>query len=443
MNRPKQQQQVPQSDAFEWGWGRDRYGNKVWMKHPRKYYPHHRRPILQIGNGADNGNNSNTYNGNQQQQQQQQQQEYYAEDDYSDEGYGAFDDGGEYDAQDNNQNDGQFQGMASSVDSLKDKTPLHHAMFANMSNEELAMPAKVKFETVIFEASREIRMSQLIGKDMKLKNNGTLTFSRENGHLEPISATCKKHVIGAPISQARNDLVSEIGLEIYGNYSKKLLVSIPTIGAIGDEYFRDGANHVNFTIPAGALSLTTPFKVSLKRDITNNQIAFATVFDSTSPDTMEADIAHVKGRDFSYVPLTHSIMHYWNRDHPESAITEETADPSLGGDVKMKTADVMKYLEIAKQSVSSKLSLGNVTTNAMVVISACEPTESKMSLRSKEGSALKQATPFMGLADANYYLGKGASENAKSRFLDTPFQFDMTLTFKYVKLDDSPIEFVK
>ena len=442
VNKTQQQQQIPQENLG--GWIRDKYGNKIWVpwraKKGRGHHHNHNdqnQVILYNQPQQQQMNNNRPYNT---QQQQQQQQQYYTEEDGSSEGYGAFDEDTE--GQPNSS-------LGASVDATTNtpvNLPPHLARFKNMTQQELEEPAKLKLQTVVFEASREIRMSQLLGKDMKLKNNGTVVFSRENGHLEPIQATCQKHVFGVPLTQARNDLVSGVEVKIWGNYNKKLLVSLPTIGAIGDEHFRDGANHVNFTIPAGSLSENKPYTVSFERDITNGQIAFATVFDSPSPDTMDAGIAHVAGRGISYVPLNHAIVHYWNADpaNRDNILTEETVDVSPNGDIIMETTNVEKYLTIAKKGVNSNLSLGNVTTNTMVVISACEPTESKqMTLRANANGASKQVTSFMGLADSNYYLGKNATQTAKDRFLDTPFRFDMELTFKYVKLDGTPIEHAK
>lgn len=449
VNKTQQQQQIPQENLG--GWIRDKYGNKIWVpwraKKGRRHHHHHNDQnqvvLYKQPQQQQTMNTNRPYNA-------PQQQEYYAEEDYSEEGYGAFDEDSNYETQEGG-GGGQFNSsFNANSDAATTNTavnlPPHLARFKNMSQQELEAPAKLKFQTVVFEASREIRMSQLLGKDMKLKNNGTIVFSRENGHLEPIQATCQKHVFGVPLTQTRNDLVSSVEVKIWGNYNKKLLVSIPTISAIGDEHFRDAANHVNFTIPAGSLSENKPYTVNFERDITNGQIAFATVFDSPSPDTMDAGIAHVAGRGISYVPLNHAIVHYWNADpvNKDNILTEETVDVSPTGDIIMETTDVEKYLTIAKKGVNSNLSLGNVTTDTKVVISACEPTESKqMTLRANANGALKQVTPFMGLADANYYLGKNATQTAKDRFLDTPFRFDMELTFKYVKLDGTPIEHVK
>ncbi len=460
--RPQKQEPQSENLGAGWHWVNTPYGKKkVWRGHRNHHddydYYGPRRPR---GIWPFTGQNQ------QQVQQQQQQQSYtsklsaygnafnaqpqqaqeYEQDYYEQENYGE-DYGGSFDEEYAD----QFQQQQQQTLPLQKQvasTPLSqkHDVFAKMTDAELALPANVEFHTVTYEASREITPSQLIGKDMKLKNEGKLVFSLANKHLEPIQATCRKDVYGVTNSKARNDLVKKVKISLTGNYNKKLLISLPTISAIGTELWRDGANHINFTVPAGALSDGKTFTVEYERPIPNGVIAFANVFDAPTPDQMEESIVHVKGRDYSLVPFTHSIIHYWNADHMNDGLahTEETLDEKLGGDVRMLTSDVMKYLEIAKNGVNETVSLGNVTTDTMILLSACEGSESKlMTLRSNKDGTQTAKTQFMGLADANYYLGKNASGPAKERFMETPLRFDMTATFEYLKLDGTPIKLKK
>lgn len=379
--------------------------------------------------------------------------EYYGTNNGVDNDYGDAYDNENYDESfdDEYQQQQQFNGKQQQQmgQQVQPQMPAHHAMFAKMSPEELARSANVKFRKVTFEASRQIKPSQFLDRESKkLKNRGELILSVANKHLEPINASHKQDVFGVHNSKAKQDLVRRIDVAILSDYKGKLLLSIPTIGAIGTELFRNGANHFNYTIPAGALSLDKPYILSFERDITNGVVAFTNIFDSASPDTMEDKICHVSGRDYSLVPFKNIVINYWNLEHMNDglAITEATLDPQLGGDVRMKTADVKRLLNVARESVTTKISLGNVTTDPMIVISAVEPTESKqMSLRAKEGGeGAERAYQFMGLADATCYLGKHASEAKKEKFMDTPFTFDLTASFEYLKVDGStPIEFNK
>lgn len=468
------QQQAPESSDMGGAYYTNEYGERVWIPHHRRRHHHHqyapqRRPLFSIGQQQQapikqqqalntrapyGNNNAVKYQQQQLPQKQQQQQpqidQGYYDDELSDEYSNSYDE--EYDQQ-LDQNYGaapvvekpqqQQQGFQSQAITAQQT---QHEIFANMSKEELKNPANVKFRNVTFEASRTIRPRQLINKvDNTLKNGGQVVFSLQNGHLEPVEASNKGDVYGVALNESRQDLVKRVTLSLTSNYNKKLLVSLPTIGAIGSELFRNAADHVNFTIPAGALNEKVPYVKVFEREVPNGVIAFTNFYNSPSHEAMESTIAHVKNRGFSYVPFKNGIIHYWNRDHMTDglAFLEENLDPELNGDVKMLTSDVMKYLEIAKSAVSEKISLGNVTTDAKVVLSACEGTESKQyTLRAnKEGQALtSQMKSFMGLADADHHLGKDASQTQKDRFMDSPFKFDLTITFDYIKLDGTPIE---
>ena len=229
-----------------------------------------------------------------------------------------------------------------------------------------------------------------------------------------------------------------------------MIVSFPTVDAIGTEFFRGKAPYVNYTIPAGALDENKVYEFIFERNITNGVIAFANVFKSPSPDTMDNTIVHCKGRGYSLVPYDHAIIHYYNQDHLNDgkAITENSIIGSnLDQDVKIPTDEVMKYLEIAKNGNAQKFSFGNVTTDMIVVLSVPEPTESKVSAMRLNGntkdSKKSASSTFKGFADSDYFLGKNASVKEKEKFMDTPFKFDMRITCEYVKLDGKEIEFIK
>lgn len=428
MSRPSQArgQQVPESDDYghwpgRYGRGRrHRGGYDDRHHHPHYYHDERRRPILQIGD--KNG---------------------YAEDDYGrTTDYNGFDDADEP-GYANNIAPQQKQQTRATVNTNENRVQSKCDHFASMADIDLQKPAKFQTQTVVFEASREYTPSQFFDSNGNLKADGKLIFSASKNHLKPIRATCQADVYGVTPSDVREDLVSEVELKIWGNYNKKLLISIPTIGALEGEHFREAADHVNFTVPANTLALDKPYILTYNRDdvITNGTLAFANSYKSTSPDVMDKDIAHVNGRGISYVPWNHSIMHYYNMDHANDGLAVFEEPPAdMKGDVIIQTKDVMTYLAYAKQSVAKVVSLGNVTNAPQIVIEACEPQERiNMASRLSENGAA--ALPkFTGLADAMCYYGKAYNEEKQVTYMNKLFNFEMVATFKYAKLGKGPIK---
>lgn len=467
MSKP-QQQSSNYGNRYHDGGYYDRQGN--WIdrprrRHPREYYPPPRQyvpePVVYL-NPYDNKApltqtpTASSAAGKQGfskplgAMQQEDEEDFYGDDYYYDDGY-SFEDDEAY-AQ-------QEQAAQQQQQSVEEQNPhlsalaAKHAPYQAMTDDELLQDAKLKYDTIVHEADRSISPGQLLDKNMTMKNNGEIVFSIANGHLVPVSGTCKKDI---PLSREnrsdlKNDLVESITVSMTSNFPKKLLVSFPNIASIGDEFFRGDAKHVVHTIPAGALSENKPYEFTFKRTITNGIAAFAATYDSPSPDSMNSSICDT-GRGYCLVPFTHSIIHYYNKDHQNDglAITEDKLNATLGGDVKMDKKDVDKYIEIAKNGINEKISLGNVTSDMKVVLSVPAPTShTVMSSRlnaantNKELSGKLQAPTFLGFADVNYILGKDAGEGARERFMKTPFKFDMTIKVNYLKLDGRAIEHVK
>jgi hypothetical protein len=312
----------------------------------------------------------------------------------------------------------------------------------DMTDEEFMKPADIKWATVTFEAGRHIAPISMLDEKGQLKNKGNIVFALTNQHLTPISASVKRDFFGLgnaatgvpqPSAQqlaAKNDLVSYLEVSIMSSYKGKMLISFPTVPSIGEELYRNGANHVNYTIPAGVLSEDKPYVfTALNREIPFGSLAYSTNFDSAAPDMMESSITHVQGRGYSLVPFNHPIVLYYNKDHMDKPITEENCLAHLGNDVQMATDDVMHYLEVAKNTVGSKLSLGNITTNFAVLLSAIEPTDFKST----------QKREFLGFADT-WMLGKNASAQQREAHLKTKHSFDITVKAGYFKLDGRPLE---
>lgn len=310
----------------------------------------------------------------------------------------------------------------------------------DMTDEEFMKPADIKWATVTFEAGRHIAPISMLDDKGQLKNKGNIVFALTNEHLTPINASVKRDFFGltantaAPPSPqqlaAKNDLVSYLEVSIMSSYRGKMLISFPTVPAIGEELYRNGANHVNYTIPAGVLSEDKPYVfTALNREIPFGSLAYSTGFDSAAPDMMESSITHVQGRGYSLVPFNHPIVLYYNKDHMDKPITEENCLAHLGNDVQMATDDVMHYLDVAKNTVGSKLSLGNITTNFAVLLSAIEPTDFKST----------QKRPFLGFADT-WMLGKNATAQQREAHLKTKHSFDITVKAGYFKLDGRPLE---
>lgn len=407
-------------------------------------------PVVYLNPYERNPSYGKSFGAQQQQQHPPQQQPYGCADDmyYEDEPY--YED--EYEARSYEEDDAYAQQQLQ-LQSQADENPYaaalkaKHAPYENLNADDLLKPANIKYDTINFEASRELRPRQLFAKDSltSLKNGGKIIFSMENQHLKVIGGTCERDI---PTDfkkriTTKNDLIESFKVTITSNFTKKLNLEFPGVTKIGREYFRDNAPHFVHTIPAGSLSESTPYTFTFKRKITVGQIAFAATYDSPSPDSMDATITPLKN-GFSAVPFTHAIVHFYNKDHKNDglAITEKSLNSILDGDVKMLTSDVKKYLDIAKGGIGQSVSLGNVTGDMVVVLSVPEPTDS-IKLNTYLGSQNKPLKPFLAFADANYVLGRDASDQKKEKYLDSPLKFEINIDANYAKLDGREIEFIK
>src|ERR1700761_1142780 len=142
----------------------------------------------------------------QQQQYSQQQQQYAQQQQYEDEqqqyvdynyetDYVSYEED-QYQQPIQQQQFQQFQGQANTSSPSTNNTVLaKESPFLQLTDEELLLPANIRYETVTFEAGRQIAPRQLLGKDdLKLKNKGEIIFSLANGHLEVIGASCNRDI---------------------------------------------------------------------------------------------------------------------------------------------------------------------------------------------------------------------------------------------------------
>ena len=329
-----------------------------------------------------------------------------------------------------------------------------YSPFEALTDDEFLQPANVKYSKATFEAGRNISGAMLIDATTgRLRNKGTIIFSMENGHLRAINGSYKldfaplKAGVNALVSKARNDLVKSITVTMSSTYLGRLLLSFPTVAAIGNEMYRNNADHVNYTIPAGVFAGGKPYTFTvLDREIPTGVIAFTSVFNSTAPDTMDAEIVHT-GRGYSLVPYNHTIVHYYNKEHENDglAITEDSLMEHLSGDVQMDTETVMRLLAQAKQAVSTNISLGNVTTDMQVRLEAVEPTDYTTKLQRLQKQVqvtgnkglLDSMAPYMAFADTQYTLGSNATTEQKQAHLNRIHTFDLTITTEYLKVDGS------
>lgn len=449
---------TPQPYSFECrmgadGWCNNREHPRYYHEYPHGHHQHHQQGHVKTypqGGGRQGGSAGGGYTQPQQtpltttpeqQQQQQYQQDYSEYQTGYEEYYGQQDYGYGYGYGENYEQQLQQQPLQTQAKekplSKKEETlsPLaaRFARFSKMNDVELAQVAPIKYLNVAFEAVIDFTPGSMIAKDNTVIDGGELTYSRRKQNLTLMSATCEPHIYQK--SLARNDLVQQLEVSITGNYPKRLLLSFPTIKKIDKEGFRNGADHVNFTIPQGVLKPDKPYTMNIERNVTNGMVGYATVFEDPSPDNMSQSISNRRDGT-SLLPLNHAVVHYWNVEHATDGLakTEKDIIPGLGMDILMKTTDVNKFLEIAQKGVSNKISLGNVTSDIAMVLSPIEPIE----LQQFNLNAVAQGKPqkaFAGFADPAVMWGKNFTLEQKNGYLNTTYHLDVTIKAKYVKLD--------
>ena len=422
------------------------------------YYPAPRQPAIYLKPYAG-GYAQQAPMGNFAAQPQQQQDnqgygqdaydDYYDEQqgvagDYYDDYYSYDEDEGAYGAPQAQQ---QQQQVAAPQNPFLAELAAKHAPYQDFSDEQLTQEAKVKYDTIEHKGVRTVIPKQFLDANGKLKNQGNVILALSNGYLQPSFATRKSDVVSTtermknltkgPLT--KNDLVESFTIEITSNFPQELDVSFPNIPLIDDEFYGENVAHVKHTIPAGAL-LKGPYSWTFKRTITNGIIAFTDIYESPAPDTMESSISTLKN-GYSLVPFRHAVVYYWNKEHATDgkAILESQLEPVLDGNVKMLTTDVEKFLKIAGEGVSGKISLGNVTSDIMVMLSVPEPSEHavmrhRMAAKAATGDLKQVAPEFKGFADANYILGANAAkEGAVKRFMEERYTFAVKMRSNYLK----------
>jgi hypothetical protein len=311
----------------------------------------------------------------------------------------------------------------------------------------LTKTADIKFSSVEYEAHRAIKPIEFFSrKTGELKNKGSITLSVEKGHFERIRGTNTLDFQNIRPDQkgGNHDLIKSIKLTMVSNYPQTMVVSFPTISAIEGEFFRDGKNYVNHTIPAGTFSSSNSRyeKVILNRDITNSSKEYANYYSGYNPDNMDSGIYHLKNH--IVLSLNNPALMVFNTKYPKLAVTEPNVKEfHSSNDVMIDKTKGLECLKIAKEKIGNKVSLGNCNDKFKVIISAVMPYERKASHE-------KGKDTFQGFGDVKHIIASspnlsGLSTHPETKlplaehFQQQPLIFDVWCEFEYVRLDGKSI----
>lgn len=316
------------------------------------------------------------------------------------------------------------------------------------TSNHLSQTADIKYSTVEYEAHRVVKPSEFFSsKTGELKNKGSITLSVEKGHLERIRGTNATDFSNLRPDQkgGRHDLIKSMKLIVVSNYPQTMVLSFPTISAIEGEFYRDNKTYVNYTIPAGTFSSNskTRFeKVILDRDITNSSKEYANYYSGYNPDNMEHKIHYTS--EYMILPMSNPTLLVFNTRYPKEAVLRPNAKQFKNtGECFIPIEKGKECLEIAKEKIGKKISLGNCNDKFKVVISAVMPYERKAA--HEKGKDL-----FKGFGDVKHIIAAnpnftGLSHHPDSKlpmqehFQNSTITFDVWVEFEYVRLDGKQI----
>lgn len=314
---------------------------------------------------------------------------------------------------------------------------------------DLHAEADIAYSTIEFKGNRVFQYRDFLTQEGKLKEKGDyakggLIFSFKRGSLIATQA------IGEDIKSKdiSSDLVKTLVLKVSTNYPGALLFSFPTINKLEKEHFatfksNGDSQYVTFLVNKGELKMGKLNTINvLNRKITNGINQFTSEFSNITPEQMEKDILFYEQKGYALIPHDSPVVYFWNRDHQNDglAICENHIDTTY--DVKMPIADAKKYVDIAKDSIKNKISLGNVTNDFGFTVTVPPPFEyvtkaaeiAKKQQR-KNGKVQDISIKFDGFADKKYHEAYDIIQ--PDEFESKKWNLNITAEMQYVKLSSN------
>ena len=395
----------------------------------------------------------------QQQAQQQQQQPYanqgsygggYDEDDYSDDDYNEPYTYSQQQQQQqyntpSNQDPRQFSNPQQQI-----KTPIPQGttgvpvnttqqLIEGISYEEMNDDARLPFDKITYYGTITTTRGKMFTKEGNLINSGKVSFSTADGTLKtfahksalPFSSNANLNGGNIGTSTKGTDLVKHINVTLTSeNFKSDCVLGFPTIGPLETERYQTG--HVSTFVDASSFTAQNnfQFKDTITRPVTFGVILFAKNYAMTSPKDIFSKIIDI-GQDrvlVNYETDKNPLIHFLNLDNqnnPDAQINAATVEST--GQVMLRKDVAMHYAKKAESAISNNMSLGDVSNNLVIEVSAPQPSH--------------KTKNFFGLADFKGELAKQAHLTTREeeekwirQYYAEPITFRINVEFTFLSL---------
>lgn len=246
----------------------------------------------------------------------------------------------------------------------------------------------------------------------------------------------KNKSCGLASGEIYNDIAQKIGIEKFSStWKKAFVISLPTVPKYQKEAYFEGSPFVSkWFISADMDSIEF-----INRRITHGSMKFHDQYQGVTPSTLEKHISRHTEKKYAIVDFGSPIISYNNNDSTAKKIYKA---PTKGfedtNQVMMPLDEAEKYLTIAKNEMTSKISYANITNDFQLAVSVPMGPTAKANHEKWLATSGKEGEQFKGFCDFKYaHPGvdpKELASNGKTNydnFLDTVIEFKGIVTAKY------------